>query len=126
MNDSAEVLTGADTENVRKWHHEKVSTYGIGQEHSRAEWKVIGRELVRLGLVRQLAEKFNVLALTAEGRVALKQRTKITLTRPVAAEELKAHRAGEISCDETLFERLRQLRKKLADERAVPPYIVFS
>ena len=36
------------------------------------------------------------------------------------------HRAGEIACDEALFERLRQLRKQLADERNVPAYIVFS
>jgi ATP-dependent DNA helicase RecQ len=36
------------------------------------------------------------------------------------------HRAGDIACDEALFERLRQLRKQLADERGLPPYIVFS
>src|SRR5204863_2058360 len=47
INQIAEVLTGADTENLRKWHHQKVSTYGIGREHSRAEWKMIGRELIR-------------------------------------------------------------------------------
>ena len=65
-------------------------------------------------------------ALTPEGRAALSQRKKIALTKPVAAPEPAAHRAGEIACDEVLFERLRQLRKRLADERAVPPYIVFS
>src|SRR5439155_1388661 len=36
------------------------------------------------------------------------------------------HRAGEIGCDEALFEKLRQLRKQLADQQAVPPYIIFS
>src|SRR6266436_7497346 len=64
INQIAEVLTGAETENVRKWQHQKVSTYGIGQEHGRAEWKTIGRELIRLGLVRQTPDKFNVLSLT--------------------------------------------------------------
>jgi ATP-dependent DNA helicase RecQ len=126
INHIAEVLTGADTENVRKWSHEKVSTYGIGNEHSRAEWKAIGRELVRLGFVRQSAEKFNVLALTSEGLAALKQRLRITLTKPISAPEPAAHRVGEIGCDEGLFDRLRQLRKRLADERDVPAYIVFS
>src|SRR5262249_48735966 len=112
--------------NVRKWQHEKISTYGIGREHSRAEWKSIGRELVRLGLVRQAADKFNVLALTSEGLTLLKQRKQVILTKPISVPETKTRRIGDIACDEVLFERLRQLRKRLADERGVPPYIVFS
>ena len=121
-----EVLCGADTEKVRKWSHHTLSTYGIGQEHGRAEWAAIGRELVRLGCLRQDADRFNIVELTPEGRAALKARQKITLTRPVAAPEQAKHRAGEIGCDEALFEKLRQLRKRLADEQAVPPYIIFS
>jgi ATP-dependent DNA helicase RecQ len=121
-----EVLTGADTDSIRKWNHQNVSTYGIGREHSRPEWKAIGRELMRLGLVRQIPQKFNVLALTDAGMEILKKRTTITLTKPVTAPEQNKHRAGEIACDENLFEKLRELRKQLADERAVPPYIIFS
>jgi ATP-dependent DNA helicase RecQ len=125
-NQIAEVLTGADTENVRKWGHEKISTYAIGREHTCSEWKAIGRELGRLGLLRQVAEKFGVLELTAEGLAALKERKPITLTRPIAPRGSGSKRAGEISCDEALFEQLRQLRKQLADERDVPAYIIFS
>ena len=121
-----EVLTGADTEKIRKWDHAQLSTYGIGKEHSRPEWAAIGRELVRLGFLRQTTEKFSVLELTSEGRAALKERRKIALTKPVAAPETKVHHIGEITCDEVLFERLRELRKKLADERDVPAYIIFS
>jgi ATP-dependent DNA helicase RecQ len=121
-----EVLCGAETEKVRKWGHDHLSTYGIGAEHSRSEWAAIGRELVRLGYLRQNANKFNAAELTEEGRAALKSRQKITLTRPLTAPEPAKHRAGEIACDEALFDRLRQLRKQLADERGVPPYIVFS
>ena len=57
MNHIVEVLTGAETERIRKWGHEQLSTYGIGREHSRPEWKAIGRELIRLGLVRQAARR---------------------------------------------------------------------
>ena len=42
MNHLIEVLTGASTEKVLKWGHERLSTYGIGKDHSRAEWAVIG------------------------------------------------------------------------------------
>jgi len=126
LNHVIEVLTGADTEKVRKWNHEQLSTYGIGKEHGRPEWAAIGRELIRLGHLRQTSEKFSVLELTNDGLAALKQRRKVTLTKPVTAPESKVHRAGEIACDEVLFDRLRKLRKQLADERNVPAYIVFS
>jgi ATP-dependent DNA helicase RecQ len=121
-----EVLSGAETERIRKWGHHTLSTYGIGKEHGRSDWGAIGRELVRHGLLSQNANQFNAVELTSDGRAALKSRQRITLTRPVAAPEPTKHRAGEIDCDEALFDRLRQLRKQLADERAVPPYIVFS
>jgi ATP-dependent DNA helicase RecQ len=126
LNHVVEVLTGADTEKIRKWDHAQLSTFGIGKEHNRSEWAAIGRELIRLGLLRQTAEKFSVLEITNEGRAALKERKKITLTKPVAAPETKTPHVGEINCDEVLFERLRELRKRLADERDVPAYIVFS
>ena len=123
-----EVLCGADTEKVRKFGHESLSTYGIGAEHGRAEWGAIGRELCRLGFLFQNAERFNIVELTDAGMAALKSRQKITLTKPVTAPEpeKEKHRVGEIACDEALFEKLRQLRKQLADERSVPSYIIFS
>ena len=126
LNHVIEVLTGADTEKIRKWDHARLSTYGIGKERNRSEWSAIGRELVRLGFLRQTPEKFSVLEITSEGRAALREREKITLTKPVTAPETKVRHVGEITCDETLFERLRDLRKRLADERNVPAYIVFS
>ena len=126
LNHIVEVLTGADTEKIRKWSHEQLSTYGIGREHNRQEWAVIGRELLRLGYVNQDAGKFNVMELTAEGRAVLKERKSVRLTKPMKAPEVAKHQVGDIACDEVLFERLRELRKRLADERQVPPYIIFS
>jgi ATP-dependent DNA helicase RecQ len=122
-----EVLCGAETAKIKKWEHDTLSTYGIGNEHSRNEWAAIGRELVRLGLLRQDAERFNVVELTREGIEFLKSSESLELTRPMTAPATRdKHRSGEIECDEALFERLRGLRKQLADERGVPPYIVFS
>jgi ATP-dependent DNA helicase RecQ len=121
-----EVLCGADTEKIRKFGHQHLSTYNIGSEHTRQEWGAVGRELARMGLLHQDAQKFNTVELTDAGRAALKLRQKITLTRPVEPTAVQQPRAGEIACDEALFERLRALRKRLADERTVPPYIIFS
>nr|ALS91722.1 rnd: ribonuclease [uncultured bacterium] len=121
----AEVLTGAKTEKMRKFGHDAISTYGIGKEHDRAEWAAIGRELVRLGLLKQDAARFNALQLSAEGREALRSRQKVALTRAIQKVQSKQGK-GELECDELLFEQLRGLRKKLADERNVPAYVVFS
>ena len=126
LNHVVEVLTGADTDKIRSWGHNQLSTYGIGKEHGRPEWGAIGRELVRLGLVKQDAARFNVLESTPDGRAWLKERKPITLTKPMQVAPAKVSHAGEITCDEALFEKLRVLRKRLADERGVPPYIVFS
>jgi ATP-dependent DNA helicase RecQ len=111
---------------VRKWGHQKISTYGIGKEHSRPEWKIIGRELVRLGYLQQQEEKFGVLSLAPEGLAVLKERRPVSLTKALSAPDQNGQRVGAIACDEALFETLRQLRKSLADERSIPPYVVFS
>jgi ATP-dependent DNA helicase RecQ len=121
-----EVLTGADTVKVRRWNHNALSTYGIGKELGREEWGVIGRELIRLGYLQQSSSQFSTVSLTPEGYQALRARKPITLTKGVATPAPPRVRPGEISCDDTLFESLRVLRKQLADERGLPPYIVFS
>jgi len=126
LNHVVEVLTGADTEKVRKWGHSQLSTYNIGHEHTRKEWQSIGRELMRLGFLSQSNEQFSTLELTREGKALLKERRPVTLTRPMKVPARTMHQAGEIECDEMLFDRLRGLRKHLADERGVPPYIIFS
>lgn len=127
LNHVVEVLTGADTEKIRKWNHQKVTTYGIGKEYSRSDWQHIGRELMRLGLCRQTPEKFSVLELTSKGVALLRERCTVTLAKPMTLPSAKPqHSRGEIECDELLFERLRQLRKRNADERDVPAYVIFS
>jgi ATP-dependent DNA helicase RecQ len=126
LNHIIEVLAGARTEKLLKWGHDRLSTYGIGKEHSRTEWQAIGRELIRLGYLRQTAEKFAVIELTDEGREALRSRRTITLTRPMTAPLAPERHAGDIACDEALFARLRQVRKRIADESNVPAYVIFS
>jgi ATP-dependent DNA helicase RecQ len=122
-----DVLRGADTEAIRQRRHSELSTYGIGAELKRSEWQAIGRELLRLGLIECAPGKFATLSLTPPGLEALRKRTSIILTKQIEiAEKAARTTAGAIECDETLFERLRSLRRKLADQRSVPAYIIFS
>jgi ATP-dependent DNA helicase RecQ len=127
VNHIVEVLTGADTQAIRQRRHNELSTYGIGRELKRDAWQAIGRELLRLGLIECAPGKFATLTLTQAGLDALRQRTPITLTKQIdVADKPRKARAGAIECDELLFERLRVLRRKLADDRNVPPYVIFS
>ena len=126
LNHVVEVLTGANTEKIRKWGHHELSTHGVGRDQTRQEWLAIGRELLRLGHLRQMVDQFNIIELTPQGLSALKGRQPVRLTKAAATAEATAPRVGQISCDEALFERLRHLRKRLADERNVAAYIVLS
>lgn len=136
LNHLADVLVGKETEKVRAWYHDSVSTFGIGKEFGRAHWLAIGRELVRLGLLRQTPGLRSVLELTDAGRKTLLERIPVSLT--AAAPPIERQRGGRSSggspgaaasssdaFDETLFEELRALRKRLADKRDVPAYVIF-
>ena len=107
----ADVLAGANTEKVRRLGHHELKAHGGGKERSRSEWVAIGRELLRLRYLMQDANRYNVLELTPEGR------------RLMAGQ---AASKQVLPCDEGLFERLRRLRKTLADQRNVAAYVIFS
>ncbi len=127
LNHIVEVLTGGNTDAIRQRGHDAVSTYGIGRELKREQWQAIGRELLRLGYVQAASGKFATLELTPSGLDVLRNRESITLTKPAdVPTKQRKRRAGEIECDEVLFDRLRVLRRKIADERDVPAYVIFS
>ena len=127
LNHIVDVLAGADTEAIKRRGHDQLSTYGIGTDLTRNAWQAIGRELLRLGFIEASPGKFATLELTASGFATLRNRESITLTKPFDTPVTKRRkRAGEIECDEDLFDRLRALRRKLADDRNVPAYVIFS
>jgi ATP-dependent DNA helicase RecQ len=127
-----DVLVGRRTEKVRDWNHDGVTTFGIGADKARNEWLEIGRELVRLDMLSQSAGLRSVLELTDTGRRTLLERRSVTLTAASsAAATVKPAASGGSSsgasaCDEVLFDALRAVRKRLADERDVPAYVIFA
>ncbi len=126
LNHVIAVLTGANTEKIRRWQHNQLPMYGQGKTHNRPAWAVMARELIRLGYLRQATEAFSVLEITEQGWDFIRERHTIMLTKPMSAPERKAPSVGDLSYDESLFNHLRHLRKTLADERNVPAYVIFS
>jgi ATP-dependent DNA helicase RecQ len=126
-----DVLLGSESDKIWRAGHDRLSTYGIGKDLGRAEWRHLADELLRLGLIERDADRFNVVSMSAQGRRALIERSPIRITEP-APKSPAAKRtgrgkspAGDIE-NVDLFERLRVLRRELADERDVPAYVVFS
>ncbi len=131
-----DVLLGTENDKIWRMGHDRLSTFGIGTELDRRAWRHVAEELVRLGLIERDPARFNVASLTPAGRRTLAQRAPVVIREasPVAARA-KAKRgtrgtaaAPVLAGDDesALFERLRRLRRELADERDVPAYVIFS
>jgi len=125
-----DVLRGAENERIRKFYHESLTTYGIGMEHSHAEWTSITRQLIHRGFLIQDIAAFSVLKLTPHALAVLRNEEKVELARPRIKEKAKKKppaEALELDADDLrLFESLRSLRKKLAEVSGVPPYVIFG
>jgi len=126
-----DVLTGADSERVRKLGHDKLSVFAIGSEFSKEEWRSIFRQLVAAGLLRVDVEGHGSLGLTEACRDVLRGERAISLRRDPIAKKGGGSKADrqrvELSDpqDEELFQALRSLRLELAREQGVPPYVIF-
>jgi len=126
-----DVLRGADNERIRKFNHEHLTTYGIGMEYSHAEWISLVRQLIHRGYLIQDIAAFSVLKLTPQARQLLRNVETLELARPrvqaVKAKKKKSAAAIELGDDDLrLFETLREIRKQLALEQGVPPYVIFG
>jgi len=133
-----DVLRGAQTEKVRRFGHEQVSTYGIGKDRPQEEWQYVARQLLKGGYVRQAEEEFGAFKVTERGNAVLFQGEQVVLPRPrlrpARPKKQRVSRPGtagaqpdvQVSAgDERLFQQLRALRKRLADERGWAPYMIF-
>ncbi len=130
INHIAQVLAGANTQKVRDYGHDKITTYGIGSDTSREEWAALGRQLIQLALIDASQDNYQTLNVSEKGSDLLKSREKILLTRLPFTESTNASAklstSGNIPCDDTLFQALRNLRKTVAEEKSVPPYVIFG
>jgi len=125
-----DVLRGADNERIRSLHHQQLSTYGLGSDRSEQEWTSIIRQLIHHGYLLQDIANYSVLKLTDAARPLLRGEQTLQLAKPRIREKTRKKRprgdAAHGPYDEALFDQLRELRKRLADEQGVPPYVVFG
>lgn len=124
-----EILRGANNQRIRDMQHDKLPVYGIGREQTHEHWTSVLRQLIHLGLVTQNIAMHSALQLTEAARPILRGEAPLQLAVPRLVS-IKPRSSSQKSFggnyDRKLLAKLRKLRKAIADEANVPPYVVFN
>jgi len=123
-----DVLRGANTQKIREQGHNTLKTYGVGKDLSADEWIRLGRALLQQGLLDETDGGYPVLRLNERSAAILRNQRTFELPSAPARRETAsdASRVSALSPEEIgLFQFLRELRKQLADDQGVPPYVIF-
>jgi ATP-dependent DNA helicase RecQ len=128
-----DVLRGIDSEKVKQWNHQQLSTFGIGSDKGEAEWRAILRQAIALGLIEIDHEAYGSLKLPEAARAVLKGEQAIAMRRyqkPVRSRTAARRPAAEAESDlspaqQSLYERLRWWRVETARSHNVPAYVIF-
>ncbi len=122
-----DVLLGKDNDRMRQFGHDRVSTFGIGSEHTQTEWRTIFRQLIALGYLNTDLE-YGALKLTAKARPVLKGEESLQLRKERKPEKKTKSRKEKETVrfvDQPLWEALKRVRLRLAEDQGVPPYVIF-
>jgi ATP-dependent DNA helicase RecQ len=120
-----DILRGARTERLLGNGHDGLSVYGIGKQRRVEEWRDLARALLHQGLVEEAQDGYSVLSLNARSWPVLRGEQPVRLARTARVAARSSSSTDVSTPDGMLFERLRALRKRLADEHGLPPYVIF-
>ena len=123
-----DVLVGSKNKRISTDGHDKLSVYGIVKDFSKAQLKELVGQLQSKGLLVRRNDDYPTLALSEAGWKFLRERQTIFLARPAVEgkQQRRSSSVDPVKFDQGLFEKLRVLRRDLAEEHNVPPYVVFG
>ncbi|WP_118134382.1 DNA helicase RecQ [Oceanicella sp. SM1341] len=122
------ILRGEANAKITQWGHDKLPTFGVGQDYSKSAWRTIFRQMAALDIVRANPARHGALGITEAGRPVLRGEVPVQLrrdaiTRADRPERLPRAMVGE--ADEALFSALKAKRRALAEAQRAPAYVVF-
>ncbi|MGE8297649.1 MAG: DNA helicase RecQ [Pseudomonas sp.] len=125
-----DILLGRDNEKIRAAGHQHLAVFGVGKGFSEVEWRTLFRQLVARGLADVDLEGFGGLRLHESCRPLLRGEVSLQLRRepkPAQAAKASSSAASQLvrGHEREMWEALRSLRRKLAEEHSVPPYVIF-
>jgi ATP-dependent DNA helicase RecQ len=130
-----DILRGSGRREVFEHKYHEIKTYGAGKEYSFDDWLYLLSQMLHVGLVEIAYDQHSQLRVTDEGKKVLFENKKVSLALP--QPKIRATKPGEKSyaipekskskmLKEELFERLVALRRTVAQQQGVPPYLIFS
>ena len=127
-----DVLMGKEDERIRRFGHDRQSTFGIGDKWNKNEWQNIFRQLVSQNLLMVDVNEHNGIKITEKGFIFLKKKESINfrkLTEKQKARKGKTSRKAKVELDndldQALYENLKSARQQMAKKRRVPAYVIF-
>ncbi|MCF8359667.1 MAG: DNA helicase RecQ [Prolixibacteraceae bacterium] len=124
------ILTGTSNAAIKSFKHDKLDIFGEGKDHDTRFWHAIYRQAMVAGYILKEIENYGLLKITEKGQEFLDNPGSFTMTvnhdYDAAAEEASAAPGGGSSGDPELFAMLKDLRKKVAKRRDLPPFVIFQ
>ncbi len=147
MKHVTDVLLGETNEKIERYGHDALSVFGVGGDEPRPYWRRLAESLIASGLLGQTKDDYRTLHLVESSLPVLRGEKQVELARPRAVKQRRDRRKSaaasgvpasnrdatlpadwddRANVDDALFERLRDLRRQLAAEQDIPPYVVFG
>jgi ATP-dependent DNA helicase RecQ len=118
-----DIVCGARTARISALGHDQLKTYGVGRERGKRFWRQLLDSMLSQDLLKSEGEPYPMLHITAAGEEVLFGRAQFVTHRMLAE---KGDKPESQLYDERLFAVLKQLRRDMAAEAGVPPYVLFS
>ncbi len=126
------VLTGKMTALIKSYGHHKSKWFGIGEEHDARFWGAVMRQAQILGLIDKNIENYGLISVNKKGEKFIDKPTPVTITLDHDYDEEQQESEGGApvgrggAADEELFAMLKDLRKKVAKQHDLPPFVIFQ
>ncbi len=122
-----DIVKGANTRRIRQTRHNELAVYGSGREHGKEYWRCLMEDMIARDILVRTGDQYPVVRLGSRAWEITRGSQRLRVPAPTVPEPVKpkAEPPGHPGAD-GLFERLRALRRRLAADRGVPPYVVFS
>ncbi len=126
-----DVLRGAQTQRIERNRHHELSVFGIGGNQTAPHWRRLAEKLIYDKQLAVTNDEYPTVYLTADSKAVLQGKVNIAITVPRVIEKIKPARPKTteedlLPVDRDLFDALRALRRRLAGQQNVPPYVVFT
>ena len=132
INHLIDVVMGVETEYTKSYGHHRLEAWGKGKETKRDGWNAIFRHLVIADLLEKDIENSSILKITDKGQDYLENPKPLQISldhdfsEEASEEEVAKQAANAQAYDPALFDALKKLRKKVAAEKDLPPFVIFQ